>query len=52
METYHAFIDGNLRQIRVPRSEIQNNHWQGYVVGKTPEEAFKNAGAVIRKTII
>lgn len=47
METYYAMIDGETTEIRVPASEVKNNRWEGYVVGKTPTELLINCGAVV-----
>lgn len=47
METYYAMIDGDVTEIRVPASDVKNNRWEGYVVGKTPTELLVNCGAVI-----
>lgn len=51
METYYAMIDGNVTEIRVPATEIKDNEWEGYVVGKTVTELMANCGGVIKKTI-
>ena len=51
METYYAMIDGDIREIRVPTTEIKNNKWEGYVVGKTVTELLTNCGAVVKTTI-
>ena len=51
METYYAMIDGNVTEIRVPRTEVRNNRWEGYVVGKTVAELMTNCGAVVKHTI-
>lgn len=47
METYYAMIDGEVTEIRVPASEVKNNRWEDFVVGKTPTELLVNCGAVI-----
>lgn len=52
MVTIYALIDGAITELRVPQSEVKNNRWEGYVVGSTPTEVLKNAGAVIKETII
>ena len=44
METYYAMIDGNVTEIRVPRTEVRNNRWEGYVVGKTVTELMTVGG--------
>ena len=51
METYYAMIDGDVTEIRVPKTEVKNNRWEGYVVGKTVTELMTNCGAVIKQTI-
>lgn len=51
METYYAMIDGDVTEIRVPATEVKNNRWEGYVVGKTVTELMTNCGAVVRNTI-
>ena len=50
METYYAMIDGDIMEIRVPKTEVKNNRWEGYVVGKTVTELLGNCGARIIKT--
>lgn len=52
METYYAAIDGGIQEIRVPRTEVRDNKWEGYTVGKTVTELLANCGARITKTII
>lgn len=56
METYYAMIEGNVTEIRVPATEVKNNRWEGYVVGKTTAQLLENCaaviGATIKKTII
>lgn len=47
METYYAMINGEVTEIRVPASDVKNNRWEGYVVGKTPTELLVNCGAVV-----
>lgn len=51
METYYTMIDGNVTEIRVPRTEVRNNRWEDYVVGKTVTELMTNCGAVVKTTI-
>lgn len=51
METYYAMIDGDVTEIRVPTTEIKNNKWEGYVVGKTVTELLTNCGAIVTTTI-
>lgn len=51
METYYAMIEGEVREIRVPKTEVRNNRWEGYVVGKTVTELMTNCGAVVKRTI-
>ena len=51
MQTYYAMIDGNVTEIRVPATEVKNNRWEGYVVGKTVTELMTNCGAVVKRTI-
>lgn len=51
METYYAMIDGDVTEIRVPKTEVKDNRWEGYVVGKTVTELMTNCGAVIKQTI-
>lgn len=51
METYYAMIEGDVTEIRVPRTEVQNNRWEGYVVGKTVTELMANCGFVIKHVI-
>lgn len=51
METYYAMIEGEVREIRVPATEVKNNRWEGYVVGKTVTELMTNCGAVVKTTI-
>lgn len=51
METYYAMVDGNITEIRVPKTEVKNNRWEGYIVGKTPTELFRNCGCVIREVM-
>lgn len=50
METYYAMIEGDIMEIRVPKTEVKNNRWEGYVVGKTVTELLGNCGALIIKT--
>lgn len=52
METYFAMIDGDVTELRLPKTEVKNNRWEGYVVGKTVTELLVNCGAVIKQTII
>lgn len=51
MESYYAMIDGGVKEIRVPKTEIKNNKWEGYVVGKTVTELLTNCGAIVKTTI-
>ena len=51
MKTYYAMIEGEVRTIRVPETEVKNNEWEGYVVGKTAGELMTNCGAVVKATI-
>lgn len=51
MESYYAMIDGDVKEIRVPKTEVKNDRWEGYVVGKTITELMTNCGATIKKTI-
>lgn len=51
METYYAMIERNITKIRVPKTEVKNNRWEGYVVGKTLTELITNCGAVVKTTI-
>lgn len=51
METYYAMIDGDVTEIRVPKTEVKNNRWEGHVVGKTATELMTNCGAVIKHVI-
>lgn len=51
METYYAMIEGEVREIRVPKTEVRNNRWEGHVVGKTVTELMTNCGAVVKNTI-
>ena len=52
METYFAMVDGDVTELRLPKTEVKNNRWEGYVVGKTVTELLVNCGAVIKQTII
>ena len=52
METYFAMVDGDVTELRLPKTEVKNNRWEGYVVGKTVTELLANCGAVIKQTII
>ena len=51
METYYAMIEGEVTKIRVPKTEVKNDRWEGYVVGKTVTELMTNCGAVVKYTI-
>ena len=41
METYYGLIDSQIQELRLPKSEVKNNHWEGYLVATTMNELIK-----------
>lgn len=35
MQDYYAVIDGGISKIRVAKTEVKNNKWEGYLVSDT-----------------
>ncbi len=35
METYYAYIEGEIRPLRIPRTEVKREKWGGYLVATT-----------------
>ncbi len=35
METYYGLVDMQIQEFRLPKSEIKNNRWEGYLVATT-----------------
>lgn len=38
METFFALIDMSIRPLRVPKAEVKDNRWEGYLVATTVNE--------------
>lgn len=47
METYYAMIDGDVTEIRVPATEVENNRWEGYPCAKTVTELMTVCGGIV-----
>lgn len=35
MSDYYVLIEGEITKIRVPKTEVKNNKWEGYLVSDT-----------------
>ena len=47
METFYAMIDGNVTELRLPKAEVKNNHWEGYPVATSVTELMQVCGGII-----
>lgn len=47
METYYAMIDGDITEIRVPKTEVKNNKWEGFPCAKTPTDLMRVCGGIV-----
>lgn len=41
METYYGLIDNEIRELRLPKSEVRNNHCDGFLVATTVNGLYK-----------
>lgn len=47
METYYAMIEGDVTEIRVPKTEVKNNRWEGHPCATTVTELMKVCGGIV-----